>query len=77
MDPIAYTYEADWHCPDCAIERFGREPGTSWVRDDAIDSEGNPIGALAPWDEVLDSLYCGTCGELIYEMPREEWDDGH
>ena len=24
-DPIAYTYEADTHCPACAVARFGRE----------------------------------------------------
>jgi hypothetical protein len=73
-DPIAYTYEADTHCPACAIARFGTEPGRAWVRDDATDSEGNPVGAIAPWDEWCNPqeagravLWCGTCRGPIAE----------
>jgi hypothetical protein len=25
LEPIAYTYEADYHCPDCAVARFGAD----------------------------------------------------
>ena len=76
-DPIAYTYEADTHCPECALNRFGRGDGypdtTFWIPEDAIDIEGNPIGVIAPWDEwqsELDSpqtLACGTCLRVIEE----------
>jgi len=82
--PIAYTYEADTHCPDCAVARFGAEsicpPDCAfdhrdgahwfypWPPEDARDSEGNPIGAIAPWDdwcngedEALCTLACGDC----------------
>jgi hypothetical protein len=73
-DPIAYTFEADAHCPACTIARFGAEPGRSWAREDARDSEGNTVGAIAPWDEWCDPreagrvvLWCGTCSGIIEE----------
>lgn len=115
-DPIAFTYEADVHCPSCTFERFGREvrdsrcetcgePGNTvpfsmanqhhrwgprdhdfkpqvisthpWPPESAKDREGNPIGAIAPWDDwcvacqdtepdpSLHGLWCGTCREPI------------
>ena len=73
-DPIAYTYEADVHCPLCAAARFGLEPGHTWVADDARDTEGNLVGAIAAWDEWcepsdsgLHVLACGTCADVIRE----------
>ncbi len=63
--PIAYTYEADVHCWGCSILRFGPDPsGTGYVREDAVDSEGNGIGVIAPWDET-EYTHCGTCGEEL------------
>lgn len=66
-NPIAYTYEADWHCPTCTAERFGNP-----IPDDATDSEGNEIGAVFSWDEwwepTIDerqTLNCGDCGEEL------------
>jgi hypothetical protein len=70
-DPIAYIYEADWHCPECAIFRFGAEPGYPWVIDGARDDEGNFVGVVAPWDEWWqgygenESLGCADCGRVI------------
>ena len=62
--PIAYTYEADHHCEDCAYERFGvDERGDITGEDD----EGNEVGAVASWDEwwncdsECETLSCGTC----------------
>lgn len=71
--PIAYTYDADTHCPPCAVARLGQEPGHSWPRDDARDAEGNPVSAIFPWDEwheVEDArgtytLVCGTCNAVL------------
>jgi hypothetical protein len=58
-DPIAYTYEADIHCPECAEKRFG--PGAH-----GTDREGNEVGAVAPWDETSpEGEHCGTCGKEI------------
>ena len=69
-DPVAYTYEADHHCPACAEARFG--PGV-----EGIDNEGNAVGAVFPWhvsDMIHDhvstgvewhGLTCGTCREVF------------
>lgn len=119
-NPIAYTYDADYHCPECTAERFGRCNGDhvyvagrkvtadhynrpailpAWIEAEpgyhrtgpprgfdtpviactaehfdgytAVDSEGNPPGVVAPWDEwhwgeeECEALYCGTCGRCI------------
>jgi len=70
-DPIAYTYDADTHCPDCAFKRFGRDDN-GFVPESATDNEGNGVGAYAPWDEWWDPsqdgdqvLACSTCGGVI------------
>lgn len=68
--PIAYSYEADTHCPNCTEERFGRAQDGS-IAEHAVDAEGNDIHPLAPWDEWQrytgehETLACGTCGEVI------------
>ncbi len=63
-DPIAYTYEASEHCPACAEERFGVGPG-GFIAENAEDNDGNPVGAVFPWDEWDRPLTCGTCLESI------------
>jgi hypothetical protein len=80
-DPIAYTYEADMHCVPCALARFGPEPDRPWVREDAIDAEGNPVGAISPWDEWCDLrapgrqvLACATCRSVVSEHVHESDD---
>lgn len=71
LDPIAYTYEADYHCPDCTEEAFGRNEG-GFIAEDAEDGEGNPVGAVFCWDEWWEpsieepqSLVCGDCLTVI------------
>ena len=60
-DPIAYTYEADVHCPACSEARFGRD-GDGFIASQVVDREGNEPGAIAPWDETpSEGLYCGDC----------------
>lgn len=54
--PIAFTYDADTHCPPCALRRFGHDTDEGgslrpWPPESARDGEGNTIGAIAPWDE--------------------------
>lgn len=67
-DPIAYTYEAGTHCPACAEKRFGLDE-FGFIA--GVDSEGNEVGAIAPWDEWHDPeggeqfLECGTCRDII------------
>ena len=72
-DPIAYTYEADTHCPGCAFKRFGRDEN-GFVPENAEDSEGNGVGVIAPWDEWEGVLACGTCGGVIREA-EDDYDE--
>ena len=48
--PIAYAYQADWHCPDCAERAHGRCPD-GWIAcpDHWSRSDDQP-GALFGWD---------------------------
>ena len=81
--PIAYTYEADHHCPSCAEKRFG-------INDEGYiegeDSEGNPVGVIAPWGDwtmgtdECEMLGCSTCGAILEYAHVEScpsWDGGH
>lgn len=69
-DPIAYTYNADYHCPGCAENAYGKG-ADGYIGTDSVDSENNSIGAIAPWDEWqqfhggCEFLSCGTCGGSI------------
>ena len=75
-DPIAYTYEADYHCPRCTEARFGRdETGTIAPQETSIDSEGNPVGAVFSWDEWWEptepghqTLTCTDCFDVLDEV---------
>ena len=69
--PIAFTYEADHHCPRCTVARFGPDC-------EGTDGEGNPVGALFPWDEwhepsepLPQVLACGTCGDEIDRVDED------
>ena len=64
-DPIGYTYEADVHCPSCTEAKFGRG-ADGFIASDAVDSEGNSVGVIAPWDEGTPfGEYCADCGVEI------------
>lgn len=69
-DPIAYTFEADHHCPNCAARRFGTDAEGS-IPADAEDREGNSVGAVFPWNEwwnvdgTCETLACSDCGAEI------------
>jgi len=76
-DPLAYTYEADVHCPDCAEERFGRggtvDGGPGFIAEGSHDSEGNEVGAIFVWDSWhQDSSQCETlsCSDCHMELDR-------
>jgi hypothetical protein len=81
---IAWTYEADTHCVDCAYERFGDTLGAV----DALDREGNepqPVFSGDEWWEPSDpycqTLHCGDCGHEMAHLCGEareeeaEYDD--
>lgn len=68
---IAWTYEADYHCPDCAWARFGWSLGNP----NTVDSEGNPIHPVYEWDEApIHGIVCGDCGDVIVPSV-EAWAD--
>lgn len=62
---VAYTYDADTHCPSCAEKRWGLEEHGRWVREDATDREGNTVHPVFSTDELEDLEVCGTCREMI------------
>lgn len=69
MEPIAYTYEASEHCPECALTRFGSCTTHHQIACCVLDDEGNKPGAVAPWDAFEDrTMVCGTCGDVIHEL---------
>src|SRR5438105_8155019 len=76
-DPLAYSFEAAYHCPACTFARFGHDDG--YPPENETDGERNPIGAVAPWDERhepsearVQVLACDSCGR---ELDRwEPWD---
>lgn len=75
MRIIAYTYEADVHCPACSRSRFWRhrlshKPAAPHDYDrngidiKQVDREGNPIHPVFDIDEH-DFTHCGTCREEL------------
>lgn len=69
-EPIAYTYNADVHCTDCAEKAFGRDEHGEIT---GSDSEDNEVGVISPWDEwytITDEatyqvLSCSDCGKEL------------
>jgi len=69
MRIIAYTYEADVHCPACTKYRFGRlawmgAPDECGVPESAVDRESNPVHPVFVTDEH-DFTHCGTCRQAL------------
>lgn len=73
MKIIAYTYDADVHCPACTRERFKNQElsGLSnddfdqhWLRRDLIDQEGNPVHPVFDISEH-DFTHCGDCRQEL------------
>lgn len=71
MEITAYTYEADYHCPDCAERRFGRDSEDEIT---GTDAKGNPVRPVFDIDEWYEpeagfpqGMVCGTCTALITE----------
>ncbi len=70
QSPIAYTYEAAHHCPDCTARRFPACEEHGQLACCVVDSEGNEPGAIFSWDEVPDcGIYCDDCGREIAPAP--------
>lgn len=71
-DVIGYTYDADYHCTECAIDRYGEHPRSPlihrWASTEGVEDVA-PIFADSEWwdrdDDAPQVLGCGTCGEII------------
>ena len=70
MRVIAYTYEADVHCPTCAANRFAHSSVSGLELDEHgiwyghTDREGNLIHPVFDIDEH-DFTHCGDCHEEL------------
>ena len=71
---VGFTWEADLYCADCTQERFGEpaDPVSPWL--DVSDSEGNPVGAVFPFDEFDYRSHCGGCHTPIDTVALEDDD---
>ena len=82
---IAYTHDADVHCPACtraaAAADHPRGPLAPLEMDehglpiDLIDREGNPVRPVFSTDET-EATHCGDCGARVHDdfadiKPRE------
>jgi hypothetical protein len=65
-DVVAWTYDADIHCPDCAGKRFKSSGGFDWTDENAgtVDSEGNVPHPVFACDEY-EGEHCGDCFDSI------------
>lgn len=72
---IGYTYDADTHCLDCTVNRFG--DAIDFQSDQgAIDSEGNPVHPIFTTDETSPAgQWCGSCGDCFDTPWRDAADD--
>jgi hypothetical protein len=70
MRIIAYTYDADIHCPGCAVNRFYTKEAKQAPADDVDehglllfqeDREGNLIHPVFSTDELGDLDHCADC----------------
>ena len=71
---IAYSWEADVHCTACSKIRFPADQGKTdenGVPYEAVDREGNTIYPLFDHHEVLEDIFCGTCGDEIATAPDD------
>ena len=77
---IAYTFDADVYCPDCAALAYKKNilvPSADYHKlplgtDEhelpyaLQDSEGNPVHAVFSTDDIsAEGLWCGCCGALL------------
>lgn len=60
FEPVAFTYQAAFHCVPCAKERWGDDVMKSDVA--IYDSEKNPVRPVYEFDDVRDDgESCGAC----------------
>jgi hypothetical protein len=69
---IAFTYEASFHCVDCAAVKWGEQilDATANI---VYDSEGNEVRPVYDFDDVNTcGESCGTCPNWAVEPQEHE-----
>lgn len=60
FEPVAFTYQAAFHCVECARERWGDDVMKHDIG--VYDAELNPVRPVYDFDDVReDGESCGTC----------------
>lgn len=71
---VAWTYEADIHCPDCAEGRWGEQGLRQALGDKGLeDREGNLVRPVYGWDS--DDYITESCGDC-HEPFDDAWRPG-
>lgn len=70
FDVVGWAYEADVHCPNCAVERFGSKALDAGVD----DNEGNEVTPIFAGDCEEDES-CGDCHNVIWESDEDYNED--
>lgn len=79
MRIIAYTYESDYHCPECTQKRFPALPGNKEVDEhgvsvNAMDSEGNLLQPVFDLDATPAATSCSDCkAEITKPLQLDAW----
>lgn len=63
FDILGFSFEADLHCVECSIARFG-EAGLE-ADSEVTDSEGNTPKPIFACEASLED-YCGDCHEPLF-----------
>lgn len=58
---VAWTYESDFHCPDCAYLRFGNDLHKTTT----VDREGNPLHPVFFHENSHRGQVCSECREKL------------
>lgn len=70
---LGYSYDADIHCLDCAIKRFGAPIFNEANPPD--DNEGNEVQPVFASDFDGDSENCSDCAAPIFDAEDEDEDE--
>lgn len=54
---LGCTYEADLHCVDCTLDKFGQEVFFERIE----DNEGNEVRPVYEFEQIPFEACCGTC----------------
>jgi hypothetical protein len=67
-DPIAYTYEADIHCPKCAEKRFAGTCSENNIGCNCKNPDEDQPGPIFDHTEGIEKVItCGTCREMFHD----------